>query len=193
MPRYAFTPNKEYAGRVHAVWPKSVENARLNLLRIEFEIFQYLDGSRLQSTGKIACRDIVIGPAINVNADEGVLPFISALDVRRPDVVKHWLASAGRWVKIVFGTVQEREQRNGFKRIFPIDVRQREVEEYPYNLDSNWVKVAEAADDLERSESTIRRLVDRLEIDFGERLVRRTRPEGGGHRIINLILLRNLI
>ena len=51
MPRYPFTPNKEYAGRVLEVRRRSVENTRLDLVRVEFEMFQRTGFGRLTTFG----------------------------------------------------------------------------------------------------------------------------------------------
>lgn len=192
MARYLFTPGKEYAGRVHAIWKKSLVNTRLDLVRLEFEVFQILDDIKLASTGKIACRDIVVGRGVDMGADAGVAPFVLALHISNPCVISNWLDLHRRkkWVKIIFGRMERREHRNVFQRIFPLDNFQRyQIIEYDYDLDAEWVKVAEAADDLECSAATVRRRTDRLEPEFGAKLVRRTK---GGHRRINLHLLRNL-
>jgi len=191
MARYQFTQGKEYAARIHAVWEKPVENMGLSLMRLEFEVFQFLDGGELSSTGKIACRDVVVGPAIDNTGDAGVTPFIAALGVPRPNLPASWLALSSRrpWVRLVFGPVGPKDERNSFARIFHLDAQAYEVIEYDYDLDADWVTVTEAADDLECSSSTLRRRVTQNEPEFGERLVRRT---SGGHRRINLRLLRNL-
>ena len=193
MARYNFIPGKEYAGRVLGIWKKSLENRRLNLIRLEFEIFQILDDQRLSSTGKVACRDLVVGQGIDVTVDPGVAPFVLALQIPKPNVARSWLAldGCGRWVKVVFGNKEEKEHRNVFQKIFPLDGRPKDqIIEYDYDLDAEWVTVAAAADDLECSEATVRRRVDAFESTFGSELVRRT---SGGHRRINIHLLKNLV
>jgi len=192
MARYRFRENHEYAGRVHAVWRKPLENAGLSLIRLEFEIFTFGEGNRLSSTGKIACRDIVVGKGIDLQRDTTAMPYLNALEVRRPESAASWLELNDRdvWVKIVFGPIGAEDERNAFRSIFPLDVRGYQIIEYDYDLDAGWVEVSVAADDLGCSESTVRRRVARAEAEFGERLVRRT---GGNHRRINLRLLRNLL
>jgi len=192
MARYQFTQGKEYAARVHAVWEKPVENTGLSLVRLEFEVFQFLDGGKLSSMGKIACRDVIVGPAIDNGRDAGVGPFFVALGISHPNTPADWLALNNRrpWVTLVFGPVGHKDERNAFVRIFSLDARKYQVVEHDYALDADWVTVAEAADDLECSPSTLRRRVAEMEPEFGERLVRRT---PGGHRRINVRLLRNLM
>lgn len=191
MARYRFNENKEYAGRLHAVRCRPVENAGLRLIRLEFEIFQFLQADRLSSTGKIACRDIVVGRGIDLSRDTAAMPYVAALRVEQSQSESCWLdlENHNLWVKILFGSVKDLDERNAFNRITPLDVNGFKILEYDYDLDSHWVTVSVAADDLGRSEATIRRLVDRAEEEFGQRVVRRT---AGKHRRINLRLLRNL-
>ena len=59
----------------------------------------------------------------------------------------------------------------------------------PHQTDVRWATVRAAALELDRSESTVRRLIDTNEKEFEEALVRRTK---GNHRRINLLLLRFL-
>lgn len=190
--RYAFTVGKRFPARLHAVWEKPLENAQLKLLRLEFEVFVEVEPRRLSATGKIACRDLVVGGGMDLSSDPGVMPFVAALRIKNPNRRHDWLALIGtnHWVAIEFGAVNELDQRNEFHSIYPFDPADRLICEYDFDLHRQWVTPQEAADDLGNSQSTVRRLVAQHEGEWGGQLVRRTL---GGHRRINLYLLRNLI
>ena len=181
MARYTFTVDKQYPARLHAVREKPLENDRLKLLRLEFEIFVRSE-ERLSATGKIACRDLAIGRGIDLTADPGVMPFVSALGVRNPNRIDDWLAlnNAGRWVAIEFGEVSSINMRNEFRSIHSFDPEGREIGEYDFDLNREWVIPKAAADDLGKSESAIRRLVDQLEPEWGAHLVFRTKGANAG-------------
>ncbi len=191
MARYQFTVGKAYPARVHAVWEKPLENAHLKLLRLEFEVFVESGPDRLSATGKIACRDLAIGRGIDLNSDPGVMPFIAALKVRHPDRAADWMAlgDANRWVVIEFGASNSLDHRNEIRAIRPFDPGNLQIGEYDFDLHCEWVTPQEAADDLSKSASTVRRLVELHEAEWGAQLVRWTE---GRHRRINLRLLRNL-
>ncbi len=175
--------------------PVQIENEShggLHLLRLEFEILLILDTPpAVSSSGKIACRDLVVGPAVDVSRDASLTAYADALGVRNPTSDRQWLnlANKVRWISVEFGPIDERDQRNSFQAIHPFELAGRSVREYDYSLDQDWVPVNVAADQLERSESTIRRRLAELEPNWGANLVSRTL---GNHRRINLPLLRNL-
>jgi hypothetical protein len=193
MRRYAFIPGAEYAARLCNVTQRSVENKKLALVRLEFEVYKFLEGPKLDSTGEIACRDIIVGAAANVSGDPAVWPYIAALAVRSPDTASGWLALGSRkpepWVKIVFGPVDKSDERNAFASIDRFDVTGWVITDGNCHRLDGWVTISEAARALGKTESTLRRLIQRYEAEFGSRLVWRTR---GGHRRINIRLLRNL-
>jgi hypothetical protein len=72
MARFAFQESAEHPARLFAVRKKPLENERLSLLRLEFEIFRLLERNKLKSTGMIACRDLAIGTPAEMAADPGV-------------------------------------------------------------------------------------------------------------------------
>lgn len=191
MARYQFTLGKEYAGRLHRIWRKPVENSGLALLRLEFEVFQWITPNRVSSTGKVACRDVVVGPPVDATRDDGVCRLASGVGVSHAQDVDEWLRLNNRsvWVKIVFGPPADLDERNPFVQLSRLDAADLEAIEYDYDLERRWVTVSAAADDLECSQPTVRRAVAQLEGEFGERLVRWT---NGGHRRINIRLLKNL-
>ena len=133
----------------------------------------------------------MVGPAVDVSRDASLTAYVGALGVRNPASVSEWLnlASRPRWINVEFGSLNEIDQRNSFQTIRSFQLADRSVREYDYELDKDWVSVRVAADQLECSESTIRRRLAELEPAWGANLVSRT---PGNHRRINLPLLRNL-
>ena len=192
MARHRFQLGVKHPARLSAVWLKPLENERTHLLRFEFEIFREMNGGLLKSTGKIACRDIAINSSSNVGADRGVRRYAQALKVGRPERLEDWLGLTDRqpWVHIGFGPRDSRDQRNSFDEISPFDHTNYRVIDFPYDLSLEWVTAGQAARQLSISPSTVRRIVRRFEPMHGGELVRRTE---GGHRRINLALLRNLL
>lgn len=194
MARYKFREGKTYAGRLQGVRERPIENSRVSgvhLLRLEFEVFEQIEPKLLlSSTGKIACRDIVVGRGVEPTRDSSVMAYVHAVRIRFPAKVKDWLRLNGKtvWVNIVFGA-KGPDLRNSFERISAFDAHGWQVRPYDYNLDKEWFTVSEAADDLGCSQATIRRRVGEAEPIWGAELVRRTE---GNHRRINLALLRNL-
>jgi hypothetical protein len=195
MPRYRFRRGRQYAARVHQIRERPIENSStsgFHLLRLEFEVFE-IDDNRgtLRATGKIACRDLVIGPGVDPTLDSSIAAYVMALRVRSPYGLAQWLARSKQsvWAAVVFGDLQDPDLRNAVQRIDAFDATGWSVQEYDYDLDEDWVPVSVAADDLECSEATIRRHLVAMEAEWGEKLLRRT---PGGHRRIFLPLLRNL-
>ncbi len=194
MARYKFREGKTYAARLHGAHERPIENSDVSgvrLLRLEFEVFEQIPTKLLlSSTGKIACRDIVVGRAVDPSRDSSVAAYALALRVGKATSLTEWLNLSNKrvWVNIVFGA-KGADLRNTFEAIFPFDAQDWQVLPYDYNLDKEWVTVIEAADDLGCSESTMRRRVDEFEVVWGPDLTKRTE---GNHRRINLPLLRNL-
>jgi hypothetical protein len=192
MARYRFQPGKEYPARLLAVRVRPIanEDSRVRLLRLEFEIFPEFKG-QLRSQGKIACRDLVIGP--ESARDTGVSRYARALGVHAEDRVEDWLAAeqGAPWVRIVFGEPDPEDDRSPFDEFEPFDLEKSgcRVVEYDLPLGEKWVTPAEAADELGCSTATVRRRVDQHQAEWGTRLVRVT---PGGHRRINLPLLREV-
>jgi len=173
---------------------RPIENDTLGLLllRLEFEVFLILEEQhRLSSLGKLACRDIVLAPGVDPETDGMLAWYATALDVSSPYKLRNWRQRTQdpAWVKIVFAELDGKDYRNPFKEIKAFDLQGWTVLEYDY-LANGWVKVGQAADDLNVSNSTIIRRVDLLAIEWGERLL--IRPNGKD-RIINLPLLRMLL
>jgi hypothetical protein len=133
----------------------------------------------------------VVGKGVDVERDEGLWPYINALDVRKPNDVNSWLQVSGDqiWIKVWFGAVSAIDHRNIFAQVLPFSSDGFEINNWDYSLSKEWVKVSEAADDLGVSASTIRRKVKELEGEYGSSLVRRTE---GNQRLIRLRLLQNL-
>lgn len=195
MARYRFVEGKPWAGRLHAIRRRPIENSprsQLSLLRLEFEIFAiFPEEQTLRSTGAVACRDLIIGPPVDASRDSTVAMYADALRLRDPSQVSAWLSPPREpvWMKIIFGQVGSADLRNAFQSIFPFPVKGWTIEEFRYDLAQEWVTVAQAARNLKTSAATVRRRVDEFEPDWGARLVMRT---PGAHRRVNLPLLRNL-
>jgi len=190
--RELFTTGQLYAGRLCSVERRPIENCSrsLALLRLEFAIYLFDESERrLGWLGKTACRDLVIvaGAAL----DPGVAGIVRALQVHRPENVESWLnlADKGPWVKIVFGELAAEDDRNPFRSIVPFDASGYTVPKRVQARTDRFVKPSVAADELGKSKSTVLRRVDALQAEWSSSLVRRTR---GGHRQVNLSLLRHL-
>lgn len=190
MARNRFTPGKVYAARVLSARRRPLENQRVMLVRIEFEAFLCEGEEFMRSTGKIASRDIAL--TAGLDADPGVQPYLAALRVENSERWESWVAlnDSRPWVKVEFGEQQPHDQRNSMERIFPLDVSGWQIVEYTCDLGKTWVRVHEVGEDLGLSEATIRRRVNELEVEWGAKLVRRTK---GNQRLIHLPLLRNLL
>ncbi len=118
--------------------------------------------------------------------------MLKALTVRRPERLDDWISLEERrpWVSIEFGGSDKRDMRNPFHSIYPFNPIGLQIEDFPYDQSLDWVTVGQAAKQLGCSQSKIRRLVDSHEQFHGGELVR---PTPGGHRRINVLLLRNLL
>lgn len=190
--RFKFDPNCTYAGRLDRVSKRPIENqfADTVLLRLEFLIFRSYERS-LSTRGQIACRDIMLWPGMA--KDPGVLRMANALRIEDAYSAEAWLAAPDRrsWITLRFGDPSPLDQRQPFVQIqgFSPVAEGFQLEKAPHQTDVRWATVQAVASELETSPSTVRRLIDYHEEEFGESLVRRTT---GGHRRINLVLLRLL-
>lgn len=197
MSRYSFRIDHPYAGCLLSVRKRPLENDRslaVSLLRLEFEVFwqEQCPKRLLRSHGEIACRDLLVGKLVPPSKDSGQLVYASALNLDGSlDDPDCWIAAINKqsWVEIVFGEVDPVDSRNPFKSIRAFSIEGWKVERYRYDRTAQWVSVAEAADAVCMSRSTLRRRVDELEASFGSRLIRRTR---GNQRRIYLPLFLNI-
>lgn len=194
MPRYAYAIGRPYVGRLLAADTRPIENdksRKLALVRLEFEIFLRDDRQRdLRSLGRIASRDLVLCPG--AAGDAGLVAFAQKLrvsDALRPAA---WSVRAkeGGWIEIVFGSLDERDGRNRFAEIRGFSPGGYRIVEYQHDLSSHWVTPEAAARALKLSPATVRRRTKEHLAEWSEALERRTR---GGHRRINLLLLRHLL
>ena len=117
----------------------------------------------------------------------------SALGIGDVPTVEEWQAAASGsyWITIRFGDPAPVDHRQPFVEIsrFMPEAEGFQLECAPHQTDVRWGTVKAAADELEVSCSTLRRLIDSNEKEYGESLVRYT---SGKHRRINLALLRHL-
>lgn len=197
MARYTFTPGRPYAGRLLQVSTRPLENdpnTKIALIRLEFEIYSRSDDERtLCSLGKIACRDLVIGPQIPAAKDSGIMVYANALGLtKRVDSVDSWtgILPGSVWIEIVFGELDPVDYRNPFVKVSRFSPTGWKSKEFDYEIDKIWVTPEVAADDLECSTSKVRRTTKTLYGEWGNKLERRTH---GNHRRINLPLLRMLV
>ena len=88
------------------------------------------------------------------------------------------------WITIRFGDPCPIDQRQPFVEIrgFEPEARGFQIEKSPHQTDVRWATVRVAASELDISPSTVRRLIDSHEEEFGQSLVSRT---SGGHRRFN--------
>jgi hypothetical protein len=190
--RFKFDPESVYAGRLESVSKRPIENelAAATLVRLEFLIFRISDG-RLSTRGLVASRDIILWPMME--EDAGVFRMAKALCIEDAYSGAEWLAAADRrrWITIRFGNPSPADQRQPFVKIqgFAPETKGFRIETAPHKTNVRWATVQAAASELGVSSSTVRRLIDCREEEFGESLVRRT---SGRHRRINLPLLRLL-
>jgi hypothetical protein len=190
--RFKFDPNSTYAGRLDRISKRPIENQQADamLLRLEFLIFRVNDG-RLSTRGQIACRDIMLWHGME--KDPGVTRMADALGIVDAYSASTWLAAGDRrfWIMIRFGNPSEIDQRQPFEEVrgFNPEAEGLQLEYASHQTDVRWATVHAAASQLDVSESTVRRLIDCNKEQFGESLVRYT---AGGHRRINLALLRHV-
>ena len=192
MARFPFSQDHACPARLFTVRRKPAENSRAKLIRLEFEVFTVQEPRMLISTGKVACRDLILGQGVDLLSDGGTMPYIHALRLRAPNKLDSWLRLEARhpWVSIVFGPIDKaNDNRNSFAEIRLFDAAGYQIREYDYDLDKHWVRIGQAARSLRTSQSTVRRRVTVWQTTWGEDLVRRT---PGGHRFLNIRLLRNL-
>ena len=198
MSRYVFPPGSVRPARLHAVRQRPLENLTVFLLRLEFEVFEEVPVRILRSTGKIACRDLVVGRGLDLTTDLRIRSWASALAL--PDQLannlKFWL-SLGRknqhlcpWIKITFGRTDSLDYRTTFQHVESFDPAGYSLRNYDYDLDEQWVSVGVVAQRLDMSEASVRRRVSQHLAEFGEQLERRT---AGNHRRVNWLLFSNLV
>ncbi|TWT40221.1 AsnC family protein [Botrimarina hoheduenensis] len=192
MARHAFREGSTSPARLLNVWDKPIENRNVHLLRIEFEIFNEEPNRLLVATGRIACRDVVVGDGYDLSQDRGVCPYVMAFNNFDSSRVSNWLDLANKrpWVEITFGKIHEGDQRNAFKKIGSFDASAFTIKEYAFKLDKDWQKIGDVAGKLGLSENTVRRRIKKLEPEHGALLVRYT---PGGHRVICWPRLHNLL
>lgn len=196
MTRHQFETNVVFAGRLHNVIRRPLENdpsVAVSLLRLEFEVFRPIIDKVLRSNNKFACRELVIGQSLPANCDSSVSAYAAALavDRRKIDSPEGWLAltQSRPWIEIRFGPASQVDCRQPFDRVVRFDPVGWQVEEFQYDRDKQWVSIRQASAVFDCSDSTIRRRVDALKSEFGERLMRFTT---GGHRRINIALLKHV-
>ena len=95
MTRNQFDTNATYAARLNDIVRRPIENSTdigLALLRLEFEIFEQLDGNILRSFRRYACRELVIGNLIRGSQDANILAYAQAQgqNVHEVDNVSYW-------------------------------------------------------------------------------------------------------
>ena len=194
MPRYPYKPGTPYPGRLLAADTRPIENdksRKLALVRLEFEIFARFDRDReLRSLGRIASRDLIVHP--DAASDNGVAFFAQRLGMSDPHKPEAWSerAAEGAWVEIVFGDLDERDGRNRFADVRAFSPDGYTVVEYRYDLSGDWLRPEYAGKAVAKSASTIRRFTKKHLAEWGELLERRT---PGGHRYINLLVLRHIL
>ncbi len=175
--RSKFDPGATYAGRLQRVSQRPIEkrDSPVSLLRLEFLIFR-IDGSRLETKGQIASRDLILWPGME--GDSGIQRLADALRVRPALSVQAWVDAAGRrpWMTIQFREPSSADQRQPFDEIgqFDPDAEGLALREVPHDKGGSWASVQAAATELDLSTSTVRRLIDSHKEEFGEVLVRRT-------------------
>jgi hypothetical protein len=197
MSRNQFDTRVTYAARLNNIFRRPIENSidcGLALLRLEFEVFQQLEGRTLRSFRQYACREFVIGNLVGASKDANILAYAQSLSLsgQAIDRPSQWeqLKETRPWIKIKFGPVSKVDYRQPFEDIARFDSTGWKIEEYGCAPNEDRVSVEEAAKFLYQSLSTIRRKVDRLALTYGEELLTYT---DGGHRRINLEYLRLLL
>lgn len=192
MARARFITQKKLAGRLIAISRRPIENLdpKISLLRLEFEIFWIVPNAKeLRSLGKIACRDVVITPGVEM--DRGVSAYVQGLGVPKPYERGDWenRVTQRPWIRFEFDTPNPEDERNPFKEVFPFIAADYAIHECDDRLDSKWVTPSAAAKEFGCSVSKLRRCVDHLEDEWSHRLVKRTQ---GNQRRVNLRLLKEL-
>ena len=197
MTRHNFPTNFNHAARLHKVVERPIENSvnsGILLLRLDFEIFHLSAGDVLRSENRFACRDLVIGRSLRANEDSGVSIYAKALGVRADcvDNPKNWLALAAtrQWIEIRFGKASHVDERQPFSQVTSFNPTGCTIAEFDSGSNLDWVTSSGASKITGLSESTIRRRVGFFVKEHGDRLLRLTK---GGHRKINLALLRHLL
>lgn len=197
MTRNQFNINATYAARLKRIVRRPIENSMdhgLVLLRVEFEIFEQIDGTRLRSFRRYACREFVVGKLVGGSRDPNILAYAQALglNIDSVDTALSWeqLKDSRPWIKVKFGPVSQVDYRQPFEELGRFNPEDWKIEEYGFEPTENTVSVDDAAKFLCQTKSTIRRKVDALALTYGEDLLTFT---DGGHRRINLEYLRLLL
>ncbi len=201
MPRFRFSLDHMYVGRLCTVFRRPIENAGSDLavLRLEFEVYIPKNGKLLQTYGYIACREIVIGRSVRARQDANIVRYADLLRLPsdRINDPESWLAlqpasrtaRGQRWIGIRFGKPTKVDYRQPFDEISQFSVAGWKVAKFPFPRDEEWVRIGRAAEFLGVSESTARRRIASYVKDFDD-LVRRT---DGNQRLVNIRLLAHLL
>ena len=197
MTRNNFRQNIPYAAQLLRVTKRPLENgdeAKIYLLRLEFEIFQIAKDTRLlHAMDCVASRDIVVGSGLPPVRAGRVLEYARLLKIKNIHDVAEWTelgrVSSRAWVAVTFGPTDETDFRNSFHSVQSFDSRNYEIRTRSTTRPTDWTTVSTAARELQTSCSTLRRRLPALEKTAPMKLVRKT---NGGHRRINLPLLRNM-
>lgn len=118
----------------------------------------------------------------------GVHPFIDALVIHNPDTKNDWLTLRRPWVQIVLGEVNPVDERHSIDEIMLSDAPPHKPDEGSCP-DKSRVTVSVAAKALDVSNTTVLRILGRYEMEYGPRLVQRTK---GNQRRIDLRLLEKM-
>lgn len=194
MARYQFRIGQWYPARLARVQKRNLENRRddLALLRIELELFQFVDAATLRSLGEYAAREMVYFPG--ADSDSGVRRIGIALGMGERCSLQTWLQrgilkpSQRPWVEVQFDLPNEDDFRQPFRKIQPFDARPYKVEEARGDFQGE-ITVGRAAQLLHVSENKVRRWLATQPPEIAERLMRRT---SGKHRRIDAKLLKIL-
>lgn len=194
--RNQFDSQRWYVGNLVKVEKRPIENrptaGNYMVIRLDFEIYiVYEHDKRIHSRGELACRDIIIGADIDPRKDSGLSVYAGALEVEDVSSFSSWEDRVGKvWIRLKFGGQREPETgRNPFELLERFDVAPYLIKRCRVPLAKPWVGIRTAAQFMGVSESTIRRKVDDADKSGIQGLIERT---PGGHRKINLVLLRNI-
>lgn len=173
---------------------ENVADRGVDLLRLEFEMFEQIEGRTLRSYRHYACRELIIGKLVEGRRDANIIAYSQSLGLSANaiDSPSEWLLLKERrpWISIQFGPKSSVDYRQSFEHIGSFDPQGWKIEEYGNVPRAERVSVEDAAEFLCQSPSTIRRRVDELARTHGETLLTFT---DGRHRRINLDYLRLLL
>lgn len=133
MTRFRFSTVGSYAAKLNDVIKRPIENSSsggVSLLRLDFEIFEMLHGNILRSYRRFACREFVIGRAVQACNDANILAYAQALSLQSNgiDSLEDWenLRERRPWISIQFGELSPIDHRQPFAKIgsfSPLDYR----------------------------------------------------------------------